>query len=290
MCIPVINESGETGETQLPDTALSPKKFIRRTDLTPQTRLYIACTAFTSMAVGAWGTVTALSGQYMISRAFVYMLSAELKETGHIIFGDRSSVSAVTETMLPYYYMLSLRLEGRCSVEAASAVMKRFGIGNASVGSVSQTLKYFGSLLSDTLETDNDEIQVVVYLSDEIFSKSIPILVTVDPISSAIMKIGLADNRKAEAWKEHWECLEDNGYVAAYVVCDEGRGLCSAQKEYLSDIFRQSDTYHAVAHQLGRRITILENAAYRAMEKEENCYRKLDSTKTEEMISRRIGE
>ncbi len=290
MHIPVISESSETGESQLSDTALSPKKFIRRTDLTPQTRLYIACTAFMAMAVGAWGTVTALSRQYMISRAFVYMLSAELKETGHIIFGDRSSVSAVTETMLPYYYMLSLRLEGRCSVEAVSSIMKRFGIKNASAGSVSETLKYFGSLLSDTLETDNDEIQLVVYLSDEIFSKSIPILVTVDPVSSAILKIGLADNRKADAWKEHWECLQNNGYVAVYLVCDEGRGLCSAQKEYLSDIFRQPDTYHAVAHQLGKRVRILENAAYKAIEREENCYRKLDSAKSEDVISRRVGE
>ncbi len=148
MRIPVISESSETGESQLSDTALSPKKFIRRTDLTPQTRLYIACTAFMAMAVGTWGTVTALSRQYMISRAFVYMLSSELKETGHIIFGDRSSVSAVTETMMPYYDMLSLRLEGRCSVEAVSSIMKRFGIDRASAGSVSETLKHFGSLFS----------------------------------------------------------------------------------------------------------------------------------------------
>lgn len=293
MCVPVISESSEsseTGESQLSDTALSPKKFMRRPDLTSQTRLHIACTALMAMVAGTWGTVTALSRQYMISRAFVYMLSAELRETGAVIFGDRSSVSAVTETMPPYYYMLSLRLEGRCSVEAVSAIMRRFGIGNSSVGSVSQTLRHFGSLLPDTLETDNDEIQLVVYLSDEIFSKSVPILVTVDPVSSAVLKIGLADNRKADTWKEHWKCLRNNGYVAVYLVCDEGRGLCSAQKEYLSDIFRQPDTYHAIAHKLGKRVRILENAAYKAIEREENCYRKLGSARTEDVISRRIGE
>jgi hypothetical protein len=51
------------------------------------------------------------------------------------------------------------------------------------------------------------DVQLVVFLSDEIFAKNIPILVTVDPISSAILRIELADSRKVEDWKNHWECL-----------------------------------------------------------------------------------
>ena len=81
--------------------------------------------------------------------------------------------------------MLSLKLEGRCSIELISSMMKHFNIDKSSVGSISQQLTYFGSLLSDTLSTDNNGI--VVFLSDEIFSKTTPILLTVDPISSAIL-------------------------------------------------------------------------------------------------------
>ncbi|PXF56371.1 MAG: hypothetical protein C4B59_17000 [Candidatus Methanogaster sp.] len=147
---------------------------------------------------------------------------------------------------------MSLRLEGRCSIEAVSTIMKRFEIPNASIGSISQYLQHVGSLLPNTVTTSNDEVKLVVFLSDEIFAKSIPILVTVDPISSATLRIELADSRKVEDWKNHWECLEKNGYLATYLVTDEGRGLCAAQKEALADIIRQPDTYHAIAHQLGK--------------------------------------
>jgi hypothetical protein len=89
--------------------------------------------------------------------------------------------------------------------------MKRFGIPDASAGSISEYLNRVGSILPNTLETANGEIQVVVFASDEIFAKSIPILVTVDPISSAILRMELADSRKVEDWRNHWECLQENG-------------------------------------------------------------------------------
>jgi hypothetical protein len=217
------------------------------------------------------------------------MLATTLKEVGGAAFGyDIPESGKTAEKTLPYRCMLSLRLEGHCSVEAVSEIMKRFGIGNSSVGSVSQHLNHFGSLLPDTLSADNGEIQTVIYLSDEIFSKNRPILITVDPISSAIMKIELSDTRTAEDWEKHWQCLGDNGYVAAYLVCDEGRGLCSAHENSLAGIVRQPDTYHAVAHQLGKRVGILENAAYKAIEKEYACYSRLGSAKSDSVIDKRI--
>ncbi|MCP3940055.1 MAG: hypothetical protein GY710_01040 [Desulfobacteraceae bacterium] len=132
------------------------------------------------------------------------------------------------------------------------------------------------------------EVQVLVFVSDEIFSKKTPILLTVDPISSAILRAELADSRKAGVWAKHWECLTDNGYCAAYLVCDEGRGLCKARKEALADTFRQSDTYHALAHVLGHWVHRLENEAYKAIEAEYDAYRKLDSARSDEVIDNRI--
>lgn len=98
--------------------------------------------------------------------------------------------------------------------------MERFNIDKSSVGSISQFLHFVGALLPNTLTTTGDQNQLVVFLSDELFSKSIPILVTVDPISSAILRIELADSRKVEDWKNHWECLENNGYIALYLVSE----------------------------------------------------------------------
>jgi hypothetical protein len=273
----MLNQPKPTNNNYMPSLPQNNVKFLRRTDLTPFIRLYIAFTALTAKAVGIWGTITALSKQFMISRTFIYMLAETLEETSPIIFGNASSPTVI-EKHLPFYYILSLRLEGRCSIEAISTIMKRFDINLASTGSISQYLTYFGSLLPETL-TANGEIQLVVFLSDEIFSKSIPLLVTVEPISSAILRIELADTRKAEDWKKHWECLEKNGYFAVYLVSDEGKGLCSAQKEALSETFRQPDTYHAIAHQLGRWVKVLENVAYKTIEEEYDRYQKLDSAK-----------
>jgi len=264
------------------------KRFIRRTDLTPLIRLYIAFTALMAQGGGMWGKITELSRQYMVSRVFVYMLAITLKQHSLIIFGDNRCNPAVVDERLPYYYMLSLRLEGRCSLEATSTIMKRFNLDLSSTGSISEFLQSVGSLLPDTLTTLGDKVQLVVFVSDELFAKSLPILITVDPISSAILRIELSETRKVDDWKRHWECLEDNGYVAVYLVSDEGKSLCQAQKETLVDIIRQPDTYHAIAHQLGQWVKILEAAAYKAIDKEYDSYDKLDSAKSEKVINKRI--
>ena len=276
-------------EHYMPDMKSYGNKFIRRSDLTAAIRLSIAVTALIAKVNGSWGKITELARQYMVSRMFIYMLVYKLETTSLIIFGDNSPKPAVIDHRLPYYYMLSLRLEGRCSIEAISTIMKRFGIKNSSGGSISQFLSYIGLLLPNTLSTDN-KIQFVIFLSDELFSKSIPILVTVDPISSAILRIELADSRKAEDWKKHWNCLEKSGYYAIYLVSDEGKGICTAQKEALADIIRQPDTYHAIAHQLGKWVLMLEKAAYKAIKEEYDRYDKLDSAKSDDVIDKKTDE
>ncbi len=268
-------------------TFLPGNKFIRRTELTPSVRLFIAFTALTAKMTGQWGKITEISRQFMISRMFVYILANTLQEASLRIFGQNVS-EPIVSCHLPYQYILSLRLEGRCSIEAIATIMKRFGIRNSSVGTISQLLQRFGSLLPNTLETSNNEIRLVVFLSDEIFAKNLPILVTVDPISSAILRIELADSRKVEDWKKHWECIQKNGHIATYLVTDEGKGLCGAHKKALSDIIRQPDTYHAIAHRLGMWVNILEQAALKAIEKEYNCWDKLDSARSEAVINNRI--
>jgi hypothetical protein len=265
-------------------------KFIRRDDLTPSLRMQIASTAVVAHTLGVWGVITNLSQRFKISRTFVYMLAYTLLQSTEKLFCASTIQPTVNEYILPYCYVLSLRLEGRCSIEAISSIMKRFDLDKSSVGSISQSLTYFGSLLPDTLSTDNNQVKVVVFLCDEIFSKEIPILVTVDPISSAILKIELSDSRKSEDWKRHWRCLEKNGYYAAYLVCDEGKGLCSGKEEALPDIFRQSDTYHAIAHQLGQWANRLEIAAYAAIQMEYDCLKKFNSARSDGVIEKRIAE
>lgn len=120
----------------------------------------------------------------------------------------------------------------------------RFECDLTSVGSISQILTRIGKLLPMTLTTESNTPVFVVFTSDVIFSKKRPILVSVDPCSSAILQIELVESRKAKDWKKHFECLHDNGIEAIYLVSDDGTGLRAGHPEAMGHTVRQSDTYH----------------------------------------------
>ncbi len=251
----------------------------------------IANTVRFTQSFREWGAITALARQYEVSRTFVYSLASRLKEVAPILFGETPRFPDFPSLReLSIQVMLSLRLKGRSSLGAISTMMERFGLTLSSTGSISQILSRIGALLPMTLSTEDNTLRYLVFASDEIFSKMIPILVTVDPVSSVILRIELADARKADDWKKHFECLYDNGLEAIYLVSDEGAGLCAghAETESLSDVIRQSDTYHAIAHQLGQWVNHLETAAYKAIAEEAECERKLDSAKSDRVQEKRL--
>jgi hypothetical protein len=216
------------------------------------------------------------------------MLQHELQDAIPQIFGEQTVCEKIIDKRACYEYILSLRLEGKCGIEAISTIMNRFGYPNSSVGFISQALNHIGSLLDNTLYNNQQTIQLVIYASDEIFSQTRPILITVDPVSSAMLRIELTDSRNADQWKQHWQCLFDNGYYAIYLVSDEGTAMKSAKKEILHDVIHQPDTFHAVSHQLGLWVNRLEQSAYKAIHKAYDCYDKLDSAKSDNVIAKRI--
>jgi len=120
-----------------------------------------------------------------------------------------------------------------------------------------------------TVSTETSIIQYLVFASDAIFSISVPILITVDPCSSAILRMERVDNRKAVAWKNHFECLSNKGIEAIYLVSDEDAGICAGHAKVMNDKLRQLDTYHGIAHNLGSWVGRLETAAYYATTKKE---------------------
>jgi len=263
--------------------------FTRRDDLTNRIRLAIATDALHAMMNGIWGKITDLADEYCISRTFIYSLANTLKEIGEFAFNevdDCTPISSLRE--LAINVMLSLRLEAKSSIGAISTHMKRFDFELSSTGSISRILSCIGGLLPSTISAENDIIRYLVFASDEIFSKTTPILVSVDPCSSAILRIELSESRKAEDWKRHFECLLDNGMNAIYLVSDDGKGIRAGHAEALSDVVRQSDTYHVIAHRLGSWADRLEKAAYKAIDVEHKCGMKLLSAKSDRVREKRL--
>ena len=265
-------------------------KFVRRTDLSPVIRLYIGVTALLAQQQNLWGVITHLAREYCISRTFVYVLAFQVAQAKETLFARAfgAPCRSAEAVRLPYAYALSLRLEGRCSLNAIAAIMARFGLRWSSVGKLSQTLQAMGGLLRSTITLPAGAIRLVVFASDELFAGAQPILITVDPQSSAILRLELTTKRHWEAWAQHWECLYDNGCQALYLVCDGGQALAKAHKAALADLIRQPDTYHAIAHVLGAWEDRLEKRAYAAITAEYKRLKALDAARSDAVIMRRI--
>ncbi len=175
-------------------------KFVRRPDLNTKTRIDIALAAYLSQ--GIYGSITSLAQTYRVSRLFVYqllwILSIALKEEF-----DLPAAKPRAQNLLPLdKAVLLFRLEGKCSIRSISSILPHFGYPFHSTGYISQRLSFYAARLKNTLNT-GDTIKFAVFLSDEIFSRSQPILITVEPKSTAILSIELASKRDAVSWKEH---------------------------------------------------------------------------------------
>lgn len=212
-----------TCQKNLSELGFTGKKFIRRTDLTESIRASIAVRAYLAKETSEWGIITFLAQEYNISRSFIYDMLFDLTSVCSILFNKEQTQMMSISRQMALEMILSLRLEGKCSIETISVIMKRFESPCSAVGFISEYLNEAGSLVFDTFKNDRNETQCVVFLSDEIFAKKVPILVTVDAVSSAILKIELTDTRKADDWIKHWNCIEDNGHMAIYLVAMRGQ-------------------------------------------------------------------
>ena len=253
------------------------RKSTRRADLTTERRLQIAFMALQ----GPWGIVTHLARSFEISRTFIYTMKHELQRISEEVFGETKKVGHEWIRQRVIVLILCLRLEGRCSISGISQILRRLGITKySSTGTVSEILQLVGEQLPNSLVNDGQTRKLVIMACDELFSHLRPILLTVEPVSTAILRIELADTREVQAWKQHWECIERNGYTAVYLVNDEGTGMSAAQKEALCEVVRQSDTFHGVAHRLGVWVHRLERAAYQAIEYEKDRLDRLQTAKS----------
>jgi hypothetical protein len=277
-----------TDEKNIPEYVFTGKKFLRREDLTEAIRSHIAVTGFLAQQNSQRGVITNLSRKFNVSRPFVYDAISSLDAVFPIIFNKSSTEINTVDEKNALHNILSLRLEGKCSIQGISNIMKRFGLANNSVGFISKYLNQVGSLLPDTLINKEENVRLVVFASDEVFAKDTPILVTVDPVSSAILRIELSDTRKANDWINHWNCIEKNGHLAIYLVSDEGTGLTSGYSKGLSEVSWQPDTFHAIAHRLGIWVNRFEKFAYQAIIEEYKRLETIDSAKTDRVISKRI--
>lgn len=189
-------------------------KFTRRPDLSPQTRIHIVMLAW--LHQGVYGQMTEIAKAYQISRTFLYQLLLMATLQLETLFSDEKRLFQKAPQHLDHLLLL-LRLEGNCSLLRMSSILKALDYRPNSVGYLSHFFHSAGQALPSTLVMPSKKL--VLYLSDEIFAIHVPILLTIDAQSTAILNIEQASDRSAETWKAHFEALENHHFSVCNGFC-----------------------------------------------------------------------
>lgn len=244
---------------------LLPIKYVRRPELDEIVRVKIAVIA---KYFKQHGTVTKLAERYEVSRTFVYMQVQLLNQMVDCWFAEDKVPSSFLEQLEQEDNLRRLfryRLIGGCSLSKCSQLLKADLVKNTSYGWCQQQIHLAGSKLPNMVNWQGQ----VTYASDEIYYiKHQPILVTVDPISGAILRIDRAPNLTKAGWENHWNSLINQGIQPVLLVRDEGLVLKAAQKSVLQEVAFQPDTFHAITHQFYKVEQKLMRNASRAIKEE----------------------
>ena len=257
-------------------------KFTRRSDLDPQTRIHIVMLAW--LHQGVYGKMTEIANTYLISRTFLYQLVLAAHLQLEILFSDEKLLFQKDHQHFEQLLLL-LRLEGNCSLLSISSILKALQYRPNSVGYLSEFFQSAGQTLASTLLMPSKK--VVFYLSDEIFAIHIPILLTIDAQSTAILKIELASDRSAETWRAHFEALENHYFLSLGMASDRGQGLVAGYQGacdtglWVTDYFHEFRDLFALLHRLERK-------AYAAIAKEDEAARKFAGAKSEANLAKRL--
>ena len=257
-------------------------KFIRRHDLTPHTRIDMVRLAWLNQ--GIYGKMTHIAQEYHISRTLLYQLlwPANLQLTT-LFSAPKPHVQAPQPLLEPL--ILRLRLEGQCSMPRMTSILQYFQYPPNAVGYLSERFHTYGAALPSTLAMA--EHKVVFYLSDEIFARHQPILVTIEAQSTAILKIQLASDRSAETWKAHFDDLGAHRFHSIGMASDRGRGLVAGYQAACQDARWVCDRFHEFQDLFDRRHQ-LERKAYAAIAKEDEAAHTFHHAKSEANLHKRL--
>ena len=257
-------------------------KFTRRHDLDPHTRIEIVKDVWINQ--GIYGKMTQMAQDYHISRTFLYQLSWAAKHHWEELLSDPQYLIEPSDFLLEPW-ILVLRLEGQCSIPSISSIFKHFDYQPSSVGYLSQYLKDYGRSVPSTLRVA--EKKMVFYLSDEIFAIGVPILVTLEAQSTAILKIELASDRSAETWEAHFKDLDKHLFHSIGMASDRGVGLMTGYQAACQDGRWVCDQFHE-CQELFHRCQQLERKAYGAIGKEMEAGALFHNAKSEANLPKRL--
>jgi len=262
-------------------------KFVRRNELTPDIRAQIAIQAYLAyLNKDFWGTISWLARKHYVSRQFIYLLIWGLKDifeqTEVKVKDELKEHNQVFHSLL----MITLKLQGTCSIGDISQILKTLNIPANSTGYISQKIKEFAVAIPKNT-TSHPDCNAIVISADETFAGSKPILIIIDAKSHFILKAVMARDRKGHTWYNLFEELKNEGYPIHYVVKDQGSGLENGAK--LAELLEQLDLMHLLKPLLPF-LYRFAHQAYGAITEEVERQRVFNNARSEANLKKRLDQ
>jgi len=254
-------------------------KFIRRTDLDSQTRLWMAL-AMRGRGFRDWGLVSEVARGYGVSRQFLYDNEARLLR----LFAVESAPPAGLSDELIHKLILCLRLHCNGSIEGISKTLEALGLGPDSAGHISEFLQ--ATAKSCSLEIPCKGSPVVLML-DEIFANGSPVFVVLEAASHYILDIVLMPDRKADTWEGVLRRLQKAGVDIELLVKDQGSSLKAAALAL--GLAERADLFHLLKP-FDPYLPSLERHAYGAMDEEFERARVFENRKCEGSLEKGLAK
>lgn len=164
--------------------------------------------------------------------------------------------------------ILRTTFPGNVSIRPTQEVLLEALDESRSVGYISELRLEAGRKARQVLrQLDYSAIKYVQVGRDETFFLGAPILMVIEPVSSAILLAEVCADRQAETWGTALQIVKEQGMSIGGLIEDMARNYEKSQKlADLSSALVQKDTWHLMRDS-AQLLSALEKSAYRAMQK-----------------------
>ena len=263
----------------------------RRSSLLPRDRLELTWTAYQQQ--GIYGAITDLALSFGVSRWLVYhllhMLLPVLLEVARPKSPGPKPLSRVLRVDKRHLdrAIVTLRVVGNVSLEGIQRCLEEVLGTRRSIGSLSEVIARAQK------EAVAFQRQLVYEgtgtgLVDELFLHRTPLLVVVEPHSTALLLLAQEEHRDGDTWGVRLLETEEQGFSFTRVVSDQAQGIAAGvHAAFGEEMPHQLDLGHLFG-QIARLDAELERTAYKTIREEAERGRVLDSAKSERVIVSRI--
>lgn len=218
-----------------------------------------------------WGIVTWMADVFMLSRTALYELTSRVEQRLSPFIEplalptpeQPAATVAITPTRLART-VLSASLPGKMAIRPLRLMLTEAFDQTRSIGWISQLLTAAGQQAGQVLQAiDTTPLGTVVAARDETFFQGMPLLLIIEPVSTAILFAQVTDDRQADTWGAALLIAQEQGVTIGGLVEDMARMYGKSQQEAELDVPVQKDVWH-IQRDGSHLLRHLERAAFRA--------------------------